>query len=113
MDAESNARDEPDSGLENAPDGTPPPAHGTASPPLSATTRILLWVLGWVLLLLGVLGLVLPGLQGVLTLLLAGAVLSLVSPGMYRFLRRIFERWPRGWKRLLRIRGRVLRWLSR
>ncbi len=76
-------------------------------PPLSPSARILLTVLGWTLMVLGLLGLVLPGLQGFLTLALGAAVLSLVSRSMLNALRWCFRRWPRGWRVVLRARRRV------
>lgn len=82
-------------------------------PELPIVTRVLLIVFGWLLVLLGVAGLVLPGLQGVLTILLGGAVLSLTSHTMLRALRWCFQPWPKGWKRLLSVRSRVLDWLSK
>jgi uncharacterized membrane protein YbaN (DUF454 family) len=81
-------------------------------PVLSTTSRLLLLVLGWILLLIGFLGLFLPGLQGILTLILGAAVLSLVSHTMLRLLRYLFRPWPNGWRRLLRMRRRVQRWLA-
>lgn len=80
-------------------------------PPLPTSTRVLLLLLGWILVLVGLAGLVLPGLQGVLTLLLGAALLSLVSRSALRLLRRIFARWPYGWRRLLKLRRRIHRYL--
>lgn len=82
-------------------------------PELPIVTRILLIVFGWLLVLVGIAGLVLPGLQGVLTILLGGAVLSLTSRVMLRALRWCFQPWPKGWKRLLSVRARVLAWLTK
>ncbi len=63
-------------------------------PPLAAWKRILLFVVGWTVLLVGVAGLVLPGIQGILTILIGAAILSLVSETVYRLLRRLLHRWP-------------------
>lgn len=82
-------------------------------PELPIVTRVLLIVFGWLLVLVGIVGLVLPGLQGVLTILLGGAVLSLTSRAMLRALRWCFRPWPKGWKRMLSARSRVLDWLSK
>ena len=82
-------------------------------PALSSSARILLLVLGWTLIFLGLLGLVLPGLQGVLTLGLGAAALSLVSRSMLNALRYIFRRWPKGWQVVLRTRRRVQFWIGR
>ena len=80
--------------------------------PLPPLTRILIVILGWLLILVGVAGLVLPGLQGVLTLLLGAACLSLVDHQVLAVLRRIFKRWPKGWRRLLRLRRKIHEWLA-
>lgn len=93
--------------------GTQTKSRGPEMPELPLLTRVLLIVLGWLLLLLGVAGLVLPGLQGILTLLLGAAVLSLTSRVMLRTLRWCFQRWPKGWRRLLDLRARTLRWLTK
>ena len=80
-------------------------------PPLSPAARILLLILGWSLILLGLIGLVLPGLQGIFTLVLGAAALSLVSRPTLDALRYVFRRWPRLWRAILRARRRVLHWL--
>lgn len=76
-------------------------------PALPAAVRLILLIVGWLLLLVGIAGLVLPGIQGLLTLVVAAAVLSLVSEFVYRGLRRGLERWPPVWDRVERFR----RWL--
>ncbi len=75
--------------------------------------RVVAFVLGWGLVLVGVVGLALPGIQGVLTLLAGTAVLSVVSETVYRLLRRLFARWPGGWRRVRSFRKRVHDWLHR
>jgi uncharacterized protein len=84
------------------------------SPPLAPWMRILLFVVGWILVLLGILGLFLPILQGYITLLMAAAVLSLVSPTAYRMLRWSLGRWPKVWRKVLgwrrRIHDRLAKW---
>ncbi len=80
-------------------------------PPLSSTARVLLLVLGWLLILLGLIGLFLPGLQGLLTLVAGAAALSLVSPTIFKALRMLLRPWPRLWRTILRMRRRVHRWL--
>lgn len=95
---------------DQVPDGwRPRPRH----PRLSVWVRLGIFVVGWLLVLLGLVGLVLPGLQGILTLLLGAALLSLVSELAYNRLRWLFQRWPQGWKRVYRFRQRVYRWLDR
>ncbi len=82
-------------------------------PKLSSTLKILVLFVGWFLVLLGLVGLVLPVLQGVLFLTLGAAALSLVSSTIFFALRRLFGRWPRGWKRLLYVRSRIHNWLEK
>jgi hypothetical protein len=74
-------------------------------PALPVAVRLILLVVGWLLLLVGIAGLVLPGIQGILTLVLAAAVLSLVSEFVYRLLRRGLHRWPAVWDRIERFRS--------
>lgn len=68
--------------------------------PLSLGLRIVLFIVGWTLLLVGVAGLVLPGIQGVLTILAGAAILSLVSELAYKWLRSLLKRWPGVWQRI-------------
>ena len=89
------------------------PARPSRLPKLSLGMRVVAFVLGWGLVLVGVAGLALPGIQGVLTLLAGTAVLSVVSETVYRLLRRLFRRWPSGWKRVRGFRRRVHGWLHR
>jgi uncharacterized membrane protein YbaN (DUF454 family) len=75
--------------------------------------RLSLFALGWLLILVGLAGLVLPGIQGVLTLLLGVAVLSLVSELAYELLRKALQRWPAAWRRIESFRKKAHRWLGR
>lgn len=84
-------------------------------PPPALWIRLLLLGLGWFLLLVGVAGLVLPGIQGILTMLVGAAILSVASETVYRLLRRMLRhRWPAVWDRLNgfrdRWRARLARW---
>ncbi len=81
-------------------------------PVLSPSARLLLLILGWALILLGLAGLVLPGLQGILTLVLGAAALSLVSRSMLNALRYLFRRWPKAWRIILRTRRRGQYWIG-
>lgn len=82
-------------------------------PPLSVGVRVLLFVVGWTLLLIGIAGLALPGIQGVLTIAIGAAVLSLVSESVYRWLRRVLGRWPALMERVDGFRARLHGRLSR
>ena len=69
--------------------------------------RLLLLGLGWFLLLVGAVGLVLPGLQGIVTMLLGAAILSIASDAVYRLMRRLLrDRWPGLWRKLNGFRDR-------
>src|SRR5262245_49991453 len=83
-------------------DPSPPPR-----PRLRLGVRIGIFIVGWVLILVGVAGLVLPGVQGVLTIVLGAALLSLDNELIYRLMRRIFNRWPHLWERVERLRERT------
>lgn len=80
-----------------------------AKVPLSLTTRVLLHTVGWVLVAVGVAGLVLPGIQGVLTGALGLALISVASQTVHRWLRGRFRRWPKAWRRMERFRRRIER----
>lgn len=67
---------------------------------LTLWMRVVLFLVGWLLVLVGIAGLVLPGIQGVLTLVAGAAVLSLVSEIAYKVTRWCFQKWPRGWRKV-------------
>ncbi len=81
--------------------------------PLAPWKRILLFVVGWTVVLIGVAGLVLPGIQGVLTILIGAAILSLVSETVYRLLARLFRRWPWLMEHIDSWRHKLHDWLHR
>ncbi len=70
--------------------------------PLPLWLRVVVLLVGWIVLLVGVAGLVLPGIQGVLTILLGAAILSVASELAHRWMRQALQRWP---KLLCRIDG--------
>jgi len=78
-----------------------------ARPPLPFRARVGIFILGWVLILVGVAGLVLPGIQGIATILAGAALLSLDNELVYRGLRRLLARWPKVWDRLEGFRERT------
>lgn len=69
-------------------------------PPLPFGARVGIFIAGWLLILVGVAGLVLPGIQGVVTILAGAALLSLDNELVYRGLRRLLARWPNLWRRV-------------
>jgi hypothetical protein len=86
-------------------------------PPLPLGARIAIFILGWLLILIGVAGLVLPGIQGVFTIVIGAALLSIDNELFYRGLRRVFTRWPHLWRRVEAFRekahDRMHRWFHR
>jgi hypothetical protein len=84
---------------------------------LPLVARIGVFLVGWLLILVGIAGLVLPGIQGVLTILVGAALLSLVSEIIYELLRKSMRPWPRAWERVERFRDRahdrLHRWFHR
>src|SRR3954463_3360250 len=68
-------------------------------PRLPFWVRVAIFILGWLLMLVGVAGLVLPGIQGIATILAGAALLSLDNELVYRGLRRLLARWPKIWAR--------------
>jgi putative transmembrane protein PGPGW len=76
-------------------------------PPFPMGVRVGIFILGWLLILVGVAGLVLPGIQGIFTILAGAALLSLDNELVYRGLRRLLARWPQVWHRLERFREKA------
>lgn len=84
-----------------------PRARVPGLPALPLTTRVLLLTFGWLLTLVGILGLVLPGIQGILTIALGTAALSLVSRTILGMLRFVMRPWPKAWRAFLRTRRKI------
>jgi uncharacterized membrane protein YbaN (DUF454 family) len=61
----------------------------------SRLKRIATYIVGWGFIVLGILGLVLPILQGVIFLLIGLYILSSISPWAARMLVRLREKFPR------------------
>ena len=75
--------------------------------PLPAWLRISVITLGWLLILLGIVGLFLPILQGGLMLALGFALLSIGSQTIHLWFRSFMGRWPRIWKRVEKLRRKI------
>lgn len=98
-------------------DSTPPESTREASPQpeleeihipsLPLGTRLVLLALSWLCLILGLAGLLLPGLQGVFLLLLGMALLSVASDTVHRWMESVLHRHPGLQRRLQRFRARV------
>lgn len=92
------------------------PSHPAAAHlrrPLPLWVRCLVLVVGWVVLLVGVAGLVLPGIQGIATILAGLAILSVSSELAHRWMRRALQRWPKLSRRVESFRTRIHNWLHR
>lgn len=74
-------------------------------PALPVPVRIVVLVVGWVVVLVGIAGLALPGIQGCLTIAIGAALLSLASEMIYRGLRRLLIRWPKVMDKVEHFRG--------
>lgn len=75
--------------------------------PLPFWLRVVVLLVGWVVLLIGVAGLVLPGIQGVVTILLGAAILSVASELAHRWMRQSLKRWPKVWNRVDGFRDKI------
>jgi hypothetical protein len=76
-------------------------------PSLPFGTRIVVLVLSWLCLILGLAGLLLPGLQGFLLLFLGMALMSVASDTVHRWMERALHRHPGLQKRLQRFREKI------
>jgi uncharacterized membrane protein YbaN (DUF454 family) len=81
--------------------------------PLPLATRIAMWIVGSIFLLLGLIGLALPVVPQAVPLALGVAFLSLASERFYALLVKNVERWPRLAHQLARLRATLHRWLSK
>lgn len=75
--------------------------------PLPLWLRIVVLLVGWIVLLVGVAGLVLPGIQGIATIVIGAAILSVASELAYEWMRKGLSRWPKIWERVERFRERI------
>ena len=76
-------------------------------PPLPMWLRVVVLLVGWVVLLVGVAGLVLPGIQGVLTIILGAAILSVASETAHRWTRQCLRRWPKAHDKVESFREKI------
>jgi hypothetical protein len=81
--------------------------------PLPLWLRVVVNFIGWLLILIGIVGIFLPVLQGGLSLALGFALLSIGSQTIHLWLRRWMGRWPKVWRRMEKLRRGMHRWLHR
>ena len=79
----------------------------------SYTKRILLLIAGWAFILLGILGLFLPILQGVLLLLVGLIILSSEYVWAHRLLTKLRERFPKIGRTADQATAKATAWLRR
>ena len=82
-------------------------------PDLPLALRIALLIFGWLVIILGLAGLLLPGLQGILMLVLGAAILSVASDSVHRWLENVLEHRPNIRRRLNSFRSKLHAKLSR
>jgi uncharacterized membrane protein YbaN (DUF454 family) len=80
---------------------------------LDAIKRIGLLIIGWLFIVLGVLGLFLPILQGVLFILIGRAILSSRSEIIKRFLKHLEERYPQHHEQVEKWKAKIRRWFKK
>jgi apolipoprotein N-acyltransferase len=74
--------------------------------PLPFWMRVLVFLVGWIVVLVGVAGLVLPG-PGIPTIVAGAAILSVVSEVAFEWTRKCLRRWPSIWARVEAFRDRI------
>ena len=80
---------------------------------MSKLKKIALIILGWFFLLLGIIGLFLPFLQGVLFIMIGLAILSSRSEIIRRFLSHIEQRHPHHHERYVALKKRIKGWFGK
>jgi uncharacterized membrane protein YbaN (DUF454 family) len=80
---------------------------------MSEIKRIAILILGWFFVVIGILGLFLPFLQGLLFIMIGLAILSSRSETVKRFLRYLEKRYPQHHERLVAFRKRIKGWFRR
>ena len=71
------------------------------------------WIIGWLLIGLGILGLFLPILQGVLFIMIGLAILSSRSKTIRRFLKYLEKRYPHQYHRVVTWRVKIRSWFKK
>ena len=78
-----------------------------------AAKRVRVLIVGWAFILLGIVGLFLPFLQGILFLLIGLVILSSEYVWAHRLLHRVGERFPKLHSLIERAKQRGSRWFKR
>jgi uncharacterized membrane protein YbaN (DUF454 family) len=80
---------------------------------LNSIKKLGLVIIGWFFIILGILGLFLPFLQGILFILIGLAILSTRSEIIKRFLKHLEERYPQHHKRVEIWKGKIRNWFKK
>ena len=80
---------------------------------MNAIKEFGLLIIGWLFIVLGILGLFLPVLQGVLFIMIGLAILSSRSEMIKRFLKHLEERYPHHHERIEIWKEKVRGWLKK
>ena len=72
-----------------------------------------IWLIGWVFLILGILGLFLPIFQGILFIMIGLAILSTRSKTIQRLLKHLEERYPHSHEHLAVWGKKVKKWFEK
>jgi len=80
---------------------------------MNAIKKFGLLITGWLFIVLGILGLFLPILQGILFILIGLAILSSRSDTIKRFLKHLEERYPQHHKRIEIWREKIRNWFKK
>jgi uncharacterized membrane protein YbaN (DUF454 family) len=75
--------------------------------------RIGLLIIGWFFIVLGILGLFLPILQGILFILIGLAILSSRSERIKRLLKHLEERYPQYHEKIVVSKERLRKWFKK
>ena len=81
--------------------------------PLNSIKKIGLLIIGWFFIVLGILGLFLPFLQGILFILIGLAILSSRSEIIKRLLKHLEERYPHHHQRIENLREKIRSWFKK
>ncbi len=80
---------------------------------MSAIKKLGLLIIGWFFIVLGILGLFLPILQGILFILIGLTILSSRSGTIRRFLKHLEERYPQHHKRIEIWEEKIRSWFKK
>lgn len=80
---------------------------------MDSIKKIGLLIIGWIFIVLGVVGLFLPFLQGILFILVGLAILSSRSESIKRLLKHLEERYPHHHQRIENFREKIRSWFKK